>query len=278
MTQRTVLLLAALTWTAVLLCGEIADAARRSAMIVSPKRDKVVKREHEVIGKLSAAGQPVVLVRADRGDGTWWVQPAVTFTERGYFRTKVRFGGAASKRGDRFWLVVVVLRSEFEAELFKDRDSLPELPETLSQSEPIPVVLGEDASTDRAPAAVTAAILKPRQGEKVQRVTDVLGRTAENLQPVVLVRVDTGGGLWWVQDPVQLGKGGYFKARVRCGNDTTPSGTRFRIVVATPRSGQESAQLKSGMSLPSLPAEIPRSKVITVELQRPDTKKGRGTE
>jgi hypothetical protein len=271
-------LLAVMFWIGVGGAVEPADAAnRRGAMIVSPKRNKEVERSQEVIGKLHVPGQPVVLIRSEGGDGTWWIQPAPELRQRGYFRTAARFGNSKSRKGDRFHVVVLVLRSELEAELFKDRESLPDLPKAILKSEQIPVVLG-DVTKERGRIEINSAVLKPQQDEKVKRITQMIGRVADKKEPVVLVRVDDSGGLWWVQNRAQMAKGGYFKATVRFGNDSTPTGTKFRLVVVTPRSGREAAELKSGASLAELPDGIPRSKVVTVRLERTDTREAEGAE
>ncbi|MDA1051484.1 MAG: hypothetical protein O3C40_13530 [Planctomycetota bacterium] len=255
-----------------------AGPKRRGAKIVSPKRDAEVGRSHEVIGKLDVPGQPVILVRPEEGDGTWWIQPAPTLSDRGYFKSEVRFGSETSRRGDRFSLAVIVLQSQADVEYLRDRESLAELPEALWQSEAVPVVLRDDVKQDRGPVAITAAVLKPQPDDKVKRITEMIGRVPEALRPIVLVRVDDSGGLWWVQDPVVMGKGGYFKSTVHFGNDNTPDGTKFRMVVVTPRSGQEAAVLKTGNSLADLPNGIPRSKEVIVQLERPDAKRVEGAE
>ncbi len=266
------------------LCGLLAlgDQAfagqkRSGAMIVSPKRNSDVDRTHEIIGKLHVPGQPVILVRPHKGDGSWWIQPPPTVSDKGYFKAEVRFGSDTSRQGDRFSLMVLVLQATSDIEYLRDRDFLPDIPDAIWKSEEIPVVLN-DTKKDRGPVAISAAVLKPQADEKVRRVTELIGRVPENLRPIVLIRVDDSGGLWWVQDPVAMGKGGYFKSTVRFGNDKTPDGTKFRVVVVTPRSGQEASVLKQGASLAELPSGIPRSKLVTVELERPDAKRAEGAE
>ncbi|HRX79430.1 MAG: hypothetical protein H6821_06420 [Planctomycetaceae bacterium] len=279
MWRTTALTIVAVTWGIMATDHEASAATkRRGAMIVSPKRNHEVERSHEVVGKLHVPGQPVVLVKPEQGDGTWWIQPTPTLSDRGYFTTEVRFGSSISRRGDKFSLMVIVLQSASDIEYLRDRDSLEEIPDTIWQSEEVPVVLGDDAKKDRGPVAISAVVLKPQADEKVKRVTELIGRVPEELHPIVLVGVDDSSGLWWVQDPVVMGKGGYFKSIVRFGNDATPDGTKFRILVVTPRSGQEASVLKTGMSLPDLPNGIPRSKEIVVQLERLDAKRAEGAE
>lgn len=265
-------------WGALTINHEASAASRRSgALIVAPKRNSDVERTQEVVGKLRVPGQPIVLVRPHKGDGSWWIQPRPTISDKGYFKSEVRFGSETSRQGDRFSLMVIVLQSASDIEYLQDREFLPEIPASIWQSEEVPVVLN-DTQKDNGPVAISAAVLKPLPDEKVKRVTDLIGRVPEGLRPIVLVRVDDSGGLWWVQDPVAMGKGGYFKSAVRFGNDKTPDGTKFRLVVVTPRSGQEASALKPGMSLADLPNGIPRSKLVTVELERPDLKRVEGAE
>ncbi|MBC8351657.1 MAG: hypothetical protein H8E66_06690 [Planctomycetes bacterium] len=279
MWRTSALALAIITWGTIV-ADHQAQAApkRRGAMIVSPKRNTEVERSHEVIGKLHVPGQPVILVKPVEGNGTWWIQPKPSVSERGYFKTEVRFGSETSRRGDRFSLVILVLQSSSDIEYLRDRDSISKLPTDIWQSEEVPVVLGDSVKEDKLPVVISAAVLKPQQDEKVKRVTELIGRVPEQLRPVILIRVDDSGGLWWVQDPVAMGKGGYFKSTVRFGNDKTPDGTKFRVVVVTPRSGREAAVLKTGNSLADLPNGIPRSKEVTVQLDRPDTQRVEGAE
>lgn len=242
---------------------------RRGAMIVSPKRDAKVTRSAEVIGKLHTRGQPVVLIRPAEGDGTWWIQPVPKPGERGHFRADVRFGGASAKHGDKFLIAVLILRTPQDYAFIRDKEALEGLPGNILQSEQVPVILEDDVSLDPVQAEITSTVLKPQADEKVSRVVEMIGRVDEGKQPAVLVRAAGIGGLWWVQDAVQMGKGGYFKTTARFGNAKTPSGTKFQMVVVTPRSEREAEPLKPGNSFASLPLGIPRSKVIAVELHRP---------
>lgn len=277
-TANTALLIAVLLGAVIVDQQSLGSPKRRGAVIVSPKRNTDVERSHEVIGKLYVPGQPVVLVRPEQGDGSWWIQPAPTLSDRGYFKTEVRFGSSTSRRGDKFSLVVIVLQSPADVEYLREREALPEIPESLWQSEEVPVVLGDDVKKDKGPVAISAAVLKPQPDEKVRRVSDFMGRVSAGLMPIVLVCVDDSTGVWWVQDPVVMGKDGYFRSTVRFGNDETPNGTKFRVVVVTPRSGQEASILKFGTSIVDLPNGIPRSKEVVVELERPDAKRAEGAE
>jgi hypothetical protein len=88
------------------------------------------------------------VVRPEKGDGSWWIQPAPELGERGHFKAKARFGSSTSKKGDKFFVAILVLRTRQEFEFIKDREFIGELPAAIAQSEPVSVVLGESAKKD----------------------------------------------------------------------------------------------------------------------------------
>ncbi len=267
--------MATLIWIGLMGFDELhAGTKKRGAMIVSPKRDAVVHRTQEVIGKLHVPGQPVVLIKPLDEVGPWWVQPVTRPSERGYFKVEVRFGTAEAQPGERFALTIVVLQSRSDVEWLQNRETVPELPAELWQSEAVQVVLGAADKPDHKTNAIASTILKPRNFGKVQRVTEVAGRVTLEHQPVVLVRDVNGDGLWWAQESAKLDSSGNFTARARFGNAATPHGTKFEVVVIAPRTLQQANEFPVGATLRELPDGIPRSKSITVELEKIDLTRG----
>jgi hypothetical protein len=244
-----------------------AATRRAAAQIVSPKRNEAVAGTCEVTGKLQVPGQPIVLVRPDFGDKHYWVQSPPVMGERGYFKAAVKIGNDKAKSGSKFLVCVVVLRSAAEAEFFKGKESLPILPDELARSEEIPLILRRNAEAPGAELNVT--FMRPQPNAKVHRLEECVGQGPPDLKPIVLVRSEEVNGEWWVQDEVVVGKGGYFKTVLHMGNDRTANGTRFRVVVVAPRGEKEAALLQVGAALKALPAGIPRSKEIQVELNNP---------
>jgi hypothetical protein len=245
--------------------GLAASPRRTAALVVSPKRGDRVQRTSTVFGRTLVPGCPLVLVRPAEGDRHWWVQPPVQMGERGYFRAEARFGNSGVAAGSEFVVLVVVLRSQRELDYFTENDSLAEVPRGVLQSERIRVILSDPAPARAGP--VRASILKPQANARVRRMDELLGKVTHDSRPVVLVRSDEPNSLWWVQDEAVLGKGGYFKARARFGNASTPAGSRFETLVVLPRSEKEAKSLQTGTTLAELPAGIPRSKTVTVVLQ-----------
>jgi len=118
------------------------------------------------------------------------------------------------------------------------------------------------------------AILKPLANARVQRFEELVGRMESNDTPVVLIRPEGAGGQWWVQDNVVFGEGKYFKTKLRFGNDTTPTGTRFLVLVVSPKPGPEALALRAGEALAELPSGIRRSEAVIVQLAPPIAPEG----
>lgn len=241
------------------------------ASLVSPKRDETVGRSHEVTGKLAIAGHPLVLVRPDAVGGEWYVQPPVELSDRGYFKSKVRFGNDKTAAGAKFHVAVVVLRTPEEAEFFKGKEALPMVPPMFACSEPIPVVLGkpEAEPADKNPSVGT--LLRPAQDAKVKMITEVAGKLTTKGWPVVVVRSDDPNESWWVQGTAQLGDDGDFICQAQFGNDKTPTGSKFRVAFITLPSSDEADALTVGLALKKLP-DVPRSEEVVVTLDRPEAK------
>lgn len=109
------------------------------------------------------------------------------------------------------------------------------------------------------------AISSPRDGEAVEQHSEIDGQISI-IEGYPVVFVKPSGNSWWVQDPATVTDGA-FSARLNVGNETTPAGTKFHIVVTVARSKSEALKFQPGMELPALPPGLIRSNPITVTRQ-----------
>lgn len=248
-----------------LLAATSAIAAEKpAAVIVSPKAKQEVERTAELTGKALIRGWPVVVVRPEQGDATWWVQDPVVVKQPGYFQAPLIFGNENTVVGTKFRVVVLMLQSAEEAKKFTPGQELKSLPEAAPRSAEIVVTRGAEKET--AVAVEDVELTLPQDG-RVNRIEEICGRVPEaECHPVVLVRSDSPNDAWWVQLSDKPNKEGKFVARAHFGNDTTPEGTPFRMVVLLV--DKNAAGYEAGTSLKQLPPGIKRSKEVRVVRQR----------
>ena len=259
--------LAFIPLSAAMLCwnADAASAARRSSVeIVAPRHDEQIVRSTQVVGRLAVPGKPIVLVRPEGGDGHWWLQPPIEIGARGYFRTNARFGSGKEPAGAKFTIVVAVLRNKRELELFKDRESLQELPRGILRSGEVVVTLKAKAVGQGASAA---SIVSPSADATVGARHEVRGQlsSASDAVPVVLVRAEQPNSLWWVQGSPTMGQDKSFRISARFGNASTPAGMKFRVLVGSPATTEAAAQMKPGASFKTIPDGFSRSHEIRVQ-------------
>jgi hypothetical protein len=118
-----------------------ARTPRPAAIIIAPKRDARVSSETELFGKLLLPGRPVVLVREDRPTSPWYVQGTGQPIDGKTFKTRVKFGSDETPQGQRFFVMVVLMRNAKELEIFQPRTAIDEIPWNMPRSAQIPVVL-----------------------------------------------------------------------------------------------------------------------------------------
>jgi len=132
------------------------------------------------------------------------------------------------------------------------------------------VALGSVAIGPRAVVADTnrpsATIVKPKRDDTVGATLEVAGRLSVRGKPVVAVRNCEPGSAWRVQEAVEMTGSKTFKGWVRVGEGGEAPGTRFWIVVLTPRSPKEAEPLALGTTLTELPFGVPRSVKLPVQL------------
>lgn len=263
--------------------GQAAEK-RPGAFIVTPREGASVAQTSEFSGKTFLRGQPLALVRAIDGNGHWWVQRGIQRNDRGQLKGTIQFGNALAEPGTRFAFVVVVVQTPLELEFFTRRESMAELPDNVPKSEVRSVVLGKPGDDPLAegkpgidkvgidkgrPTKLGLAILKPLENAKVQRLEELVGRMESDDTPIVLVRPEGPDQQWWVQDSVIFGEGKYFKTKLRFGNDKTPVGTRFLVLVVSPKPGPQAITMQAGVAFSVLPAGIRQSAEVIVQLAPP---------
>jgi len=110
--------------------------------------------------------------------------------------------------------------------------------------------------------------MKPKRNDRVGREVEVFGKLLIPGRPVVLVRADLPGCLWWVQDSVEPIDAKSFKTRVRFGSETTPDGGRFLVSVVLLRNNQDLERFKPGAAIDEVPWDMRRSATVPVLLDR----------
>jgi hypothetical protein len=123
--------------------------------------------------------------------------------------------------------------------------------------------LGPESAGRDAPEP-PAIILSPKADAMVSQAEDIEGELkVKEGWPVVLVKPDKGNHPWWVQEPVQEMDNGKFSANVQFGDEKTPAGTMFRMIIVVAKNKEEAHKIKAGKR-DSLPAGLPKSNTVTV--------------
>jgi hypothetical protein len=133
-----------------------------------------------------------------------------------------------------------------------------------------PAVLAVLALAEPAAAVgrYSAVIVAPTRGAKVQSRQELIAKVLTPGQPIVLVRADQPGSQWWVQQPIEITGPQTFKAELRFGNERTPNGTRFFVVVLLAQTEEDVAGLMPEVPLEELPVGIPSSAEVSVVFER----------
>jgi hypothetical protein len=111
-------------------------------------------------------------------------------------------------------------------------------------------------------------IVAPTRGAKVRSRQELIAKVLTPGQPIVLVRADQPGSQWWVQQPIEITGPQTFKAGLRFGNERTPNGTRFLVVVLLAQTEEEVAGFKPDVPLEDLPVGTPSSAELSVVFER----------
>jgi hypothetical protein len=107
-------------------------------------------------------------------------------------------------------------------------------------------------------------IESPKQGATVDMREDLTGRIESAGWPVIFVQADIPGQPWWCQAPVAKVEGGRFSANVVFGDQSTRSGTRFRIAAIVTPTREEALKFGIGSRQQALPEGFPQSVEVLV--------------
>lgn len=241
-----------------------ADTQKAPVVVMNPKRGQTVDRIHELHGKVQQRGWPIVMVRSDSPDALWWVQSPIETTTRSAFKARVRFGNAKTKSGSKFLVTVALATTKQQMETYAEGASFKELPDDLPRSVELQVTMQDAAELENLTR--TEVIDSPADNGQVRRIHEMTGKVDDGRHPVVLVRAEATGSPWWVQDRPALETSGEFRAKVRFGNDKTPAGAAFRVVVLMAGDAAGAEGFAVGSALKQLPHDVDRSREIRVLL------------
>ncbi|GAA5506936.1 hypothetical protein [Novipirellula caenicola] len=129
---------------------------------------------------------------------------------------------------------------------------------------PVAMVQGDETKT------TGVILLNPQPQEKVEHLVEVTGRVMSPGYPVVLVRADQPGCLWWAQERPMKTSQRSFKASAQIGNENSLDGSRFQIVVLMVPTAEGRELFEPGASFRDLPPDLARSVETVVVLKKPD--------
>jgi len=258
------------------------ETKNTGVILLNPQPQEKVEQVVEIAGRVLAPGYPVVLVRADQPGCLWWAQERPKKTSQRSFKASAQIGNDNSLDGSRFQIVVLMVPTAEGRELFQPGASFRELPPDLARSVETIVVLKKpngilgnpkrtltklESRPEIEPvdsqAEQAKLIQSPTENSQVERADLVTCSSLDGRKPIVLVRSTQANDSWWVQaasSPVGKNR---FVSSARFGNDSTPTGTRFRIVAIYP-DAEQSTNLRPGMSIEQLPAGVARSAEVEV--------------
>jgi hypothetical protein len=125
------------------------EAAVPTATLLSPAADAVVKTKTRVAGRVSGKAWPVVLVRSDDPNESWWVQGPLELNSMGEFTCMAHFGSDKTPGGKPFRVIVLLLPDEKGASALPVGLALAQLPADVPRSAEIVVTRDQE----EAPAA-----------------------------------------------------------------------------------------------------------------------------
>jgi hypothetical protein len=252
-----------------------ANVPNDNVSILAPAEGAAVQTLDKILIESKQAGYPVVVVRADERNALWWAQPELAPHANGRFTASCHFGNAKTPAGKAFHVTVALLRTPQDVARFQEQGTFRALPSGLAWSQPLRVVRAAtgrpsiDGSQRPVSRSQTGVVTAPARGAQVTRLEKVQGRIQGQLPPVVLVRSTEPNSPWWVQSIAARDSDGAFAGTARFGNDKTAPGSRFLLVVVSPRNQAEADQFQVGTTLKTLAEELPRTDEVEVTLAAP---------
>jgi hypothetical protein len=101
--------------------------------ILSHPEGGVVPRLADIVAQTNTAGWPVVLVRSELDDESWWAQQSVG-RQGQYIAARAHFGNEQSVRGSSFRMVILLLGTPEEAVRFQTARQFKEIPRGIRRS------------------------------------------------------------------------------------------------------------------------------------------------
>lgn len=256
-------LLAGFTVTGALIAGQ----ASPGPLIEAPVAGQRVEKKDLVTVRMDGSGQPILAVRSKQPGSLWWIQESAETTAPQTFVVKARFGNEATRMGTRFEITALIAPDEEAAASLAPGASLKELPGGWLHSAVSEVVVGGPAAENELPTtAVQLVTPKPDEPiERLQRVTfQVLD--APQVAPLLLVRSGEPGSPWWVQQPLVSDGQDQWNGLARIGNDKTPAGAIFQLVLVFPDSADAADAMKPGTTLRDI-SQLRCSQMFTLTQQ-----------
>jgi hypothetical protein len=96
---------------------------------------------------------------------------------------------------------------------------------------------------------------------------ELSGRMEGEGWPVIFVQALISGQPWWCQAPIANIDGRRFTTEVVFGDESTPSGTKYRIAGVVARTREEALKFQIGYKAQALPEGLPRSAEVVVTHQ-----------
>ncbi len=142
----------------------------------------------------------------------------------------------------------------------------PQLRKTLLCAAAVPTFFVAGYAVRSLSSQRMAISVDSRPGQLVERVQEVECDTARGW-PVVVVRDVSASSEWWVQERCRAVKGTRFVATSHFGNEATPPGTRFQLVVLAMQDAETAGHFTVGSRLEQLPSEVPQSEPVELVRQ-----------
>lgn len=244
----------------------------------------------DVDGVVNSVGMPVLFVKSGKSSEPWWVQNYPVATGPRQFKVRLIFGNDTTPSGTVFHVAAVMMPKTTrwqDYQVGSQHANLPELPQsnqlqvTMLGIHKVPGVqelptTTEPKTTHHPNRDVLAAnvdlgspedvvsIATPTTDAAVLRVTEITGRIAAGYAPVVLIRPLLNDKLWWIQNRPVVTSDQRFRGKIVLGNEKTPEGTSFRVVILAFEDSLAAEKLKVGGSLNELPAGVKKSPELTV--------------
>ncbi len=244
--------------------GLYAAEAKPIAVVTSPVAGQAVATSSRVMIEMLGPGHPIIAVRSKEKNSYWWIQEAAKSVSSREYAVDARFGNENTDDRTEFEIVAMVAENARAAASFKLGTAVKQLPAELVQSKMVDVVLDRTESFSHG-ATLSAELMQPIPNGLAQRLQRVSVRMSDHIgaQPLLLVRSMERNSPWWVQDVMQSDGKGNLTGLARIGNEKTPAGSRFLMMLVVPNTESARAVAVPGTSMKEI-AGFQRSRVFAI--------------